>query len=77
MTLDKKVDVVIFQILLKLAKLHSGLSNLHWSRDKFDDFINGDLLSMANAGLSFNFIPYVELELQWEEEGYNRYRQAK
>ena len=55
-----------------LAKLHSRLSNLHGSRDKVDDVINGDILSRANAGVSFNFIPYVELELQWEEEGYNR-----
>ena len=65
-------DVAIFQILLTLAKLHSGLSNLHESSDNIDDVINCDLLSRANAGASFNFIPYVDLELQWEEEGYNR-----
>ena len=65
-------DAAIFQILLTLAKLHFGLSNLHESRDKFDDVINCDLLSRANAGAGFNFIPYVEIELQWEEEGYNR-----
>ena len=74
-------DVAILQILLTLAKLHSGLSNSHESRDKVDDVINCDLLSRANAGVSFNFIPHVELELQWEEEGYNRRyiteRQAK
>ena len=74
-------DVAIFQILLALTKLHSGLSNLHESRDKVDDVINFDLLSRANAGVSFNFIPYVELELQWEEKGYKRRhitkRQAK
>ena len=64
-------DVTIFQILLALAKLHSGLSNFLESRDDVDDVINCDLLSRANAGVSFNFIPYVELELQWEEEGYN------
>ena len=65
-------DVAIFQILLTLAKLHSGLSNLHGSRDKVHDVINDDLLSRANICVSFNFIPYVEFELQWEEEGYNR-----
>ena len=64
-------DVAIFQILLTLAKLHSGLSNSHESRDKVDDVINCDLLSRANAGVSFNFIPYVELELKWEKERYN------
>ena len=66
------IDVAIFQILLTLTKLHSGLSNLHESRDKVDDVINFDLLSRANAGVSFNFIPYIELELQWEEKGYKR-----
>ena len=67
--------------MLTLAKLHSGLSNFYRLRGKFDDVINFDLLSRANAGVSFNFIPYVDLELQWEEEGYNRRyiteRQAK
>ena len=65
-------DVVIFQILLTLVKLHSLLANLRGSRDKVPDVINGDLLSGANADVSFNFIPHVELELKWEEAGYNR-----
>ena len=65
-------DVAIFQILLRLARLHSGLSNLHKSRDKVDDVINWNLLSRANACVSFNFIPYVDLELQWEGDGYDR-----
>ena len=55
-----------------LAKLRSHLLNLHGSRDKVDDVISGDILSRANAAVSFNFIPYVDLELKWEEEGYNR-----
>ena len=66
---------------MTLTKLYSGLSNLHESRDKFDDVINCDLLSRANACVSFNFIPYVDLELQLEEDGYDRRyiteRQAK
>ena len=55
-----------------LAKLRSHLLNLHGSRDKVDDVISGDILSRADATVSFNFIPYVDLELKWEEEGYNR-----
>ena len=70
--LKELTDVAIFQIFLKLAKLHSGLSNLYGSRDKVDDVTNCGLLSRANTVVSFNFIPYVEVELQWEEEGYNR-----
>ena len=66
---------------MTLAKLHSGLSNLHGSRDKVDDVINCDLLSRANACVSFNFIPYVDLELLLEEDGCDRRyiteRQAK
>ena len=34
--------------------------------------MNYDILSRANAGASFNFIPYADLELQLEEEGYNK-----
>ena len=55
--------------------------NLHKSRDKVDDVINCDLLSKDNAGVSSSFIPYVDFELQWEKEGYNKKyvteRQAK
>ena len=65
-------DASIFQILLTLAKLHFGLSNLHDSSDKSDDVIDCALLSRDNAGGGFNFKPYVEIELQWEEEGYNK-----
>ena len=54
---------------MRLAKLHSGLSNLHKSRDKVDYVINCDLLSKVNACVSFNFIPYEDLELQLEEDG--------
>ena len=54
---------------MTLANLHSGLSNLHKSRDKVDYVINCDLLSKANACVSFNFIPYEGLELQLEEDG--------
>ena len=74
-------DVAIFQILLTLAKLHSGQLNLHESCDKVNDVVICDFLSRANAGVSFNLTPYVEIELQWEEEWYNRRyiteRQAK
>ena len=66
---------------MTLAKLHSGLSNLHESRDKADDVITCHLLSRAHACVSFNLIPYVDLELQLEEDGYGRRyiteRQAK
>ena len=65
-------DATIFQILVTLAKLHSGLSSLHESRDKVDDVINCDFLSRVNACVSFNFISYVDLELQLEEDGYDR-----
>ena len=57
---------------MDVAKLHFGLSNLKESRDKVPDLNNCDLFSKANVGETFNFIPCVELKLQWEEEGYNR-----
>ena len=57
---------------MTLAKLHSGLSNLHKPRDKVGDVINCDLLSRTNSCVSFNFIPCVDLELQLEEDGYDR-----
>ena len=64
----KLTDVSIFQILLTLAKLHSGLSKLHGSHGKVDDVINGDFLPRVRTQV----LQYVELELQWEEEEYNR-----
>ena len=57
---------------MTLAILYSGLSDLQESGDKVDDVITCHLLSRAHACVSFNFIPYVDLELQLEEDGYGR-----
>ena len=57
--IKKLTDVAIFQVILTLGKLQSGMSNLHRSRDKVDGVIDGDLLSRANAGVSFSFVPYI------------------
>ena len=44
-----------------LCKMHIG----HMTKLMSDEIFKGDLLSRANTGVSFTFIPYAELEFQW------------
>jgi len=41
----------------------ADVRNTHGSRDKNDDVINQLLLSRGIPGVSFNFIPYMEVEI--------------